>query len=573
MAWARYGATPLGLAGFESLTLFQSLYLDPLPAVPPPSAAPALSQHVILIVLDGLRVDASRSLPTLNRLRTDGVDRTMGVGQPSYSLPGWTVIGTGAWQEQSGIASNFTEDPIALDTIFLALQRAGRSTAIVGSDGWEQLYASGVDEIHVFGDPEGGYIDYASLERGDDRVLAAAQEALEGSPNFLLVHFLGPDNAGHGWGAESEEYRRISVHADALIDALLEGVDLSTSTVLVTADHGHVDRGGHGGGEPEVLEVPFLGAGSGLRPGVYPAATQADLAATIAALLGSGIPSHNFGRPLLDQLEAPVDWKAAWAITTGEQRSARIESMLTAIGSHESFDARLLDEARAEFEAGRFEAAFLGAEQFEAHLDETWQAARAERIGRDRIGRLPWAIGVLLPFAALGIYAGRKRWNLAVPVAGAAAYFALWYANYFGLQRLWFSASLFNTEDAIEPFLQARVMEGVIALALVSIAVGVASRGASVVELLRRGILTHAAVAFGLAVQILTFYVLWGAVLRTYLPDLAAGFKYYLDVFQTTIFWPVFPLPIALLLPILTLVGSWSAGWIGAWIRPTLGRS
>ena len=230
------------------------------------------------------------------------------------------------------------------------------------------------------------------------------------------------------------------------------------------------------------------------------------------------------------------------------------------------------NETRAEFAAGRFAAAIQGAEQFEAHLDGTWQAARAERIRRDRIGRLPWAIGVLLPFAALGIYARRKRWNIAVPAVGAAAYFALWYANYLGVQRLWFSASLFNTEDAIEPFLEARVMEGVIVLALVSIGVGVASRGAPLLDLLRRGILTQVAVAFGLAMQILAFYVLWGAVFRTYLPDLAAGFKYYLDVFQTTIFWPVFPLPTALLLPILTLVGSWSAGWIGAWIRPSSAR-
>jgi hypothetical protein len=494
------------------------------------------------------------------------------VGQPSFSLPGWTVIGTGAWQEQSGIASNFTEDAIALDTIVLALQRAGRMTAIVGSDGWDQLYASGVNEIRIFDDPEGGYTDYASLERGDDRILAAAQEVLASTPDFLLVHFLGPDNAGHGWGAQSEEYQWISVYDDNLIATLLEGVDLSTSTVLVTADHGHIDRGGHGGGEPEVLEVPFVGAGSGLRPGVYPSATQADLAATISVLLGSGIPSHNLGLPLLDQLDAPEEWKAAWAVTAGEQRSTRIDSMLRAIGADESVDASRLDEARAELAAGRFDSAIRAADVFNDELDHTWHVARGERIGRDRIGRLPWAIGGLLPFAALGIYAWRKKWNVAIPAAGAAAYFGLWYANYLGVQRLWFSASLFNTEDAIEPFLQARVMEGVIVLALVSIAVGVASRGASVLELLRRGILTQVAVAFGLALQILAFYVLWGAVFRTYLPDLAAGFKYYLDVFQTTIFWPVFPLPTALLFPILTLVGAWSAGWIGAWIRPTSAR-
>jgi len=83
----------------------------------------------------------------------------------------------------------------------------------------------------------------------------------------------------------------------------------------------------------------------------------------------------------------------------------------------------------------------------------------------ERIGRLPIALAVLAVFALPVIASSRRGWSWVVPAAAAAGYFGLWYANYLLVQRLWFSASLFNTEASIEPFLEARVMEAVVALA------------------------------------------------------------------------------------------------------------
>lgn len=572
MAWARYGALPLALRSFEGVTLYQSPYRAPLPPLSPPDDAPPLTEQVILVVMDGLRVDTSYALPTLQRLRAGGADRTLLAGQPSLSRPGWTVMGTGAWQEQSGIASNFTEDSIQLDTLFLSLKRAGRSTALVGSEGWAQLYPTGVDVARTFGDPEGGYVDFQSLIAGDDRIHAAAVQVLEPFPTFVLIHFLGPDNAGHGWGADSDEYLRIAVYDDALLAALLERVDLERSTVFVTADHGHIDRGGHGGGEAEVLEVPLVGAGAGIQPGVYPAAAQIDLAPTIAALLGVGIPSHSTGRPLLDQLDAQEGWKSSWAIAAAEQLAARAESMLDAIGSVEAVDRSSLDDARLDHAAGRFGEARQQAGTFADRLSQTWLRARADRLTRERISRIPIALVILAAFAVPVIGTARRGWSWSLAAAGAAGYFGLWYANYLGVRRLWFSASLFNSEASIEPFLEARVMEGVVALAAVSLAVGIAGAGAPVRVVIRRAIQTGWLVAAGLAIQILAFYVLWGVVFPWYLPDLTLGFKYYLDVFQTTIFWPLLPIPFLALTPILALIGSWSAIWIGTWLRAAFGR-
>ena len=82
-------------------------------------------KKVIFIVIDALRDDTSRKLPALNRLREQGASRVAVVGQPSFSLPGWTVMGTGAWQEQSGFTTNFPERHLDIDTIFLAAKREG----------------------------------------------------------------------------------------------------------------------------------------------------------------------------------------------------------------------------------------------------------------------------------------------------------------------------------------------------------------------------------------------------------------------------------------------------------------
>jgi len=41
----------------------------------------------------------------------------------------------------------------------------------------------------------------------------------------------------------------------------------SETAIVVTADHGHTGRGGHGGVEPEVLAVPLVMAGAGVRAG------------------------------------------------------------------------------------------------------------------------------------------------------------------------------------------------------------------------------------------------------------------------------------------------------------------
>jgi hypothetical protein len=84
---------------------------------------------------------------------------------------------------------------------------------------------------------------------------------------------------------------------------VLARVDLTQDAVIVTADHGHTGRGGHGGVEPEVVAVPLIAAGAGIRPGASVLdARLIDLAPTVAALLALPAPGHGLGRTLVEIL-------------------------------------------------------------------------------------------------------------------------------------------------------------------------------------------------------------------------------------------------------------------------------
>ncbi|HEX7587118.1 MAG TPA: hypothetical protein VF478_02275, partial [Anaerolineae bacterium] len=99
IAWGLFAATQLTAASFTAFIDYKTQYAD---KIAPGNAGDPLSKQVIIVVVDGLRLDVSKQMQNANALRARGADRVISVGQPSLSLPGWTVIGTGAWQEQHG---------------------------------------------------------------------------------------------------------------------------------------------------------------------------------------------------------------------------------------------------------------------------------------------------------------------------------------------------------------------------------------------------------------------------------------------------------------------------------------
>lgn len=265
---------------------------------------PALAEHVVLVIVDGLRLEAADSMRSFNFDPASARTSVALVGQPSYSKPTWSVICTGADQAVTGVLMNDTTQPF-ISNIFSEAKASGRSTALVGSDWWEPLVGQWADQkhIYVFEEPEA-----VTVANTVDFAKTAA---------LTISYFATPDEVAHQYGATSKEYADSVVAVDAAIQDILAQLDLTTTTVIVTADHGHIDAGGHGGPETAVVGVPIAFFGARVAPGPALAIRQTDIAPTVAALLGTSFPDFVQGQPLLDAFTIdPLDCElilANWA--------------------------------------------------------------------------------------------------------------------------------------------------------------------------------------------------------------------------------------------------------------------
>lgn len=265
-----------------------------------PTGAP-LSSGVTVLLVDGLRLDASRRMPTLNALRVRGASIDATVGTPSFSRPGRATLVVGAPPSVHGVTTNRQKRPIALDNLIRRVGAFGGACRLAGSRIWPGLFKDDIARcgVHQEGEAKEGpgmFVQQvpairAAQERGIEFVLA--QPAM-----LRIADIISTDFAAHEYGGTSPEYQAELLRVDAMIANLASRLDLTRETLVITADHGHRDQGGHGGAEPEVLAIPIVMVGAGIRASITVDGQQADIAPTLAALLGLGLPIAASGRPL-----------------------------------------------------------------------------------------------------------------------------------------------------------------------------------------------------------------------------------------------------------------------------------
>ncbi len=256
----------------------------------------------------GTRRTAAR---TLDRLRRDGASGEATAHFPTLSRPGYVALLTGVEPRWSGVRNNRFHREVALDSSMKRLRAAGLSSAAVAdaTTSFVELFPGQLDEVQYAPWPGGMF-------QGTRLALA------RGFPFVVLIPG-AVDLAGHEDGADSPEYRLAVASVAAELGPALAARDLARETVIVTADHGHTDSGGHGGTELESLTVPLVLAGAGIRPGRGPpGARLVDVAPTVAALLGVPPPGHGMGRTLLPVLDVDADTASAIR-TADEERIAR----------------------------------------------------------------------------------------------------------------------------------------------------------------------------------------------------------------------------------------------------------
>ena len=276
---------------------------------------PRLAERVTLVVIDGLGAGEAH-LPYLDELRARGVAATAHVPYPTISRPNYVTLVTGVPPRDSGVRANRVPTPVLVDTIMDRVQAAGLRVAAAGDFGMlPSLFARHTDTLQV------RWVETGTLVTPPPPVTWPVDEARR-APSlaalgpiiaqldaaFTVVLVLDVDRAGHAAGVD-EDYRAAAAAADRMLRVAFAGVDLAREAVIVTADHGHVAPGGHGGPEPEVATVPLVLAGAGIVPGAAARDAQlADVAPTVAALLGLPAPGHAEGRALVELLAlAPAD--------------------------------------------------------------------------------------------------------------------------------------------------------------------------------------------------------------------------------------------------------------------------
>ena len=380
-------------------------YRSPLAAQPPaPGAATgaALTRRVVFVLIDGLRTDTAANpqvMPFLNELRATGASATVHSRTPSYSAPGYTVLFTGAWPEFSdGPLINLAYEeyiPWTQDHLFAAAHRAGLTTAVSGFNWFEKMIPQ--DTITA------SYYTPNEDDAADRAVVAAALPWLRSDAHALtLIHLLQVDYAGHHEGGPQDpRWNAAARRADDLLREISGALDLTQDTVLVTSDHGHINRGGHGGQEPIVLVEPLVVAGAGVKAGAYGDVPQVAIAPTLAALLGTTIPASAQGQVLTDMLDLPA------GALPGIQAAAQAQQQGLA-AAYRAATGQRLDVAAGGDPVSATQAAIT--------------AARTARATGERLPRLLLALVIV---GVLGGMAWRARSRALVWMVGAALVYVL----------------------------------------------------------------------------------------------------------------------------------------------------
>jgi len=319
-------ATLFASVALGGLSLWHALgYMDTFNSPPPEAiaagrlapvdvAAPAAPgpRRVVLAVVDGLRLDRARQLgaPFDRAARC-----TLTAALPTWSRPNYATLATGTPPWLSGVRNNDHVGPAHLTSLFDLARARGWRTALAadGTDWWTSLFPDAFDTTLIL--PKDAF--------------DAAFDAWTPPPGSLsLVHLVDPDDLAHAEGV-GQGYDAAVTRAGVRLARLWARLDPARDTLLVTADHGHLDRGGHGGPEPAVLDVPLVALGAGIAPAASTDCRHpnVDVAPTLAALAALPPPPASLGRPLAPLLDpAAVDLAAA-AARTDAQRARLAEAL------------------------------------------------------------------------------------------------------------------------------------------------------------------------------------------------------------------------------------------------------
>jgi len=295
-------------------------------------AGEPIAERAVLIVLDGIRLDVSRDMRELQALASRGSSGTSRSVLPSLSNPNRAVFVTGAWPEVNGITNNGRFRPPPIDSLFSLAADANLPRAAAGSTFWGRAFGDYLEGNLLFQQKDFPHDrGAAEISTWQADLCGGIERFFSDRPMGLLVAGItGADGAAHDYGGESDVYREVVQAVDHCLGSLVTALDDGRTAFAIVSDHGHIDRrggGGHGGSEPEVMEVPLVLFGKGVRQAEGWRAQMVDIAPTLSVLLGLPLAETNQGDVLWDSLDLS-DEQAKSAKERYEQQQKRLAEIV-----------------------------------------------------------------------------------------------------------------------------------------------------------------------------------------------------------------------------------------------------
>jgi len=325
----------------------------------------------------------------------------------------------------------------------------------------------------------------------------------------MLIHIDQVDYAGHHEGGpQSPNWDAAATRSDDLLKQIVATLDLKQDTVLVTSDHGQIDRGGHGGQDPIVLLEPFVLTGAGVKAGQYPDIQQADDAPTVAALLGLNIPATAQGVVQTAMLNL---------------EPAQLVNINTALA------AQKLQLLTAYQKAIGYSASFQPDPKSVPDLVRAMDQAKANRLNAERIPR--FVLAIILALIPAVILVWKRSRKIAWLLGGAILYIVLFNFGYAVLAgRTYSLSSVASSMDIILFTAETAAIALILAwLALAFILKWFKSTRRAGAENTLAFILT---VLYLLALPVLWSYAINGALVTWTTPEMASMFMGFLSILQ-----------------------------------------
>ncbi len=520
---------------------------------PVKTSATSITRQLILIVIDGLSYSDSEMLSSLNLFKKKAVFSRIEIMQPTLSLTSWTTFLTGAPPYIHGFISP-PGDTIKFkpcENVLSSARSRSFKTAVFAHSDWKKAYGDSAD-VSYYADFKA---DNSNIIQLDSQIMSNAMSNIRHEkPAFAVIHLPGLDKTSHLFGRTGHEFKVHMQKLDDILKTFLGSSLINDRYVLIVSDHGHVLKGGHGGGEADVVNALFMLSGPDVISGniKFININQTDICPTICALLGIPVPYLNTGSFLARIFSFSDYLKLLKIKSVLYQKSEFYKSYLKSSQTEATriFDCEAYIEDIEKTSGPNYPDALVKLEAYEKKIDIEFKRLTGDSSSYKKLYRFFYLGFMLSIFLFFLVKKFKNQYRLFSALAQVIIFYSIYYGIYF-FHGYNFSMSDFNSFDYFNSFMDKRRIETVCALLL------------SYTPLVLNYFLMHKRLftwlnyvffpvfiefnfylSFTLVTQCAYYIFRFGPVIKNELPDMNAAVKYYFDI-QILIVAQIFSLLLA----------------------------